>query len=479
MITFAIGLAFLVVGGFVYGRICERVIKPTDNPTPAITHNDGVDYVPMKKWKNCLIQLLNIAGTGPIIGPIQGALFGPIAFITIPIGCVIGGAMHDYMSAMISVRNDGAQMPDLVGKYLGKGTRIFYTALVCFLLVLFGAVFTYTPGDIFVSQIISQDTSGINPAVWIVYGVIFAYYLIATLFPVDKIIGKIYPLFGGILLLSAVGIFVGIIYKGYPLTEIWETGLRGTHPDGLHFLPIFFVTVACGIVSGFHSTQATIVSRTVQSEKDGRATFYVMMIIEGLIAMIWAAAAMGAFNGGIASIDDSPMDVVGIVAKDMFGNVGGIIAIIGIIAFPITSGDTALRGLRLIVSDALKIDQKSKRGRLAVAAVIFTFVAAILMFAKINPDGFTVLWRYSAWGNQVIAVFTFAVITVYLYKNRKVFAISLIPGMFYMFIIISFIVNAKIGFNRSWPVSYAVGVIAAVVYAVVLLIRGKNQKKKE
>ena len=311
MITFIIGLLLLIIGGTVYGAICQRIFKPDNRKTPAVRLNDGVDYVPMKKWKNSLIQLLNIAGTGPILGPIQGILFGPVAFITIPIGCVIGGAFHDYMCGMISLRNDGSQMPSLIRKYIGKHMYLIYNVFVCLLMLLVGAVFIYTPGDLFVTQILKTDNSISSPIIWIVYGAIFVYYIIATLFPIDKIIGRVYPIFGGILVLSAIGVFIGLFVNGYHLDELWNVGVSGVHPKGLHFIPIFFVTVACGIVSGFHSTQSTLISRTIEHEKEGRMTFYNMMIAEGFIAMIWSAAAMGVMNLGLAGADTSATEVVG------------------------------------------------------------------------------------------------------------------------------------------------------------------------
>ncbi len=474
MITFLIGLAILFVGGALYGKVCEKIFGPDDRQTPAVRMNDGMDFVPMKKWKNSLIQLLNIAGTGPIFGPIQGILFGPVAFLTIPIGCVLAGAFHDYMCGMISVRSDGAQMPVLIRKYLGNRTYPVYNVFVCLLMLLVGTVFIYTPGDLFITQILGMDSGIANSVVWLVYGAIFVYYVIATLFPIDKIIGKVYPVFGLLLILSAIGVFVGIFAKGYSLDNIWTTGVVGVHPQGLHFIPVFFVTVACGIVSGFHSTQATLISRTMGHEKEGRMTFYNMMIAEGLIAMIWAAATMGVMKLGLATAETSTTNVVGIIARNLLGSVGGVIAIIGIIVLPITSGDTALRSLRLIVSDALKIDQSKKRNRLGVSLVIFAIVAAVLVFAKMNAGGFNVLWRYFAWANQTIAVFAFAMITVYMMGNRQPFGMALVPGMFYMFIISSFILNASIGFRLSWPVSYAVAGILTAVYAAAVVRRGRK-----
>ena len=477
MITFVIGICILIVGAAIYGRVCEKVMRPTDRKTPAVEKYDGVDYVPMKKWKNSLIELLNIAGTGPILGPIQGILFGPIAFITIPIGCVLGGAFHDYMNGMISVRNNGEQMPSLVKRFLGKYVYVVYNVFVCLMLLLLSVVFIYTPGDIFVTQIAGQDSSLNNSLVWIVYGVIFVYYMIATLLPIDKIIGRIYPLFGAILLLSAAGIFAGLFIKGYKLDEIWQANSFFLNPYGEHFIPIFFVTVACGIVSGFHSTQATLISRTMSDEHEGRTTFYTMMVLEGFIAMVWAAAAMGAVNIGLTTNDmlhDSATSVVGIVAKDMLGSVGGIIAIIGVIVLPVTSGDTSLRSLRIIISEALHIDTTKKRNNLFLALAIFSVVGAILIFAKSNTSGFNILWRYFSWANESTAVFAFSMITIYMMKNKMPYLMALIPGMFYMYVVTCYILNARIGFNLPYAASYIAAAVLTLAYACLLTAYGKK-----
>ena len=292
MATFIIGLVILIGGAALYGRFCEKVFGPDDRKTPAYTKEDGVDFVPMRGWKNSLINLLNIAGTGPIIGPIQGILFGPIAFLTIPIGNIIGGAMHDYFSGMICLRDGGTQMPEMIRRYSPKGIYKFYNIFVCVMLLLVGAVFIYTPGDIAATQVFGFTGKASDPTTWIIYGVIFLYYLIATVFPIDAIIGKIYPIFGGILLFSAVGVFIGVFAKGMPLLNIWDdwsapvlalgdgTFTYASYFENGHFLPIFFVTVACGILSGFHSTQTAIISRTMKSERQGRNTFYNMMVLE-------------------------------------------------------------------------------------------------------------------------------------------------------------------------------------------------------
>lgn len=474
MITFLIGLVILFGGGLLYGKYVEKVFGPDDRPTPAISINDGVDYVPMRKRKNALIELLNIAGTGPILGPIQGILFGPIAFILIPIGCVLGGAMHDYFSGMISIRSNGKQMPALIKDHLGGKVYKIYNVFVIFLMILVGSVFIYTPGDLIVGSILKQSLDVNNPIVWIVYGCIFLYYLAATLFPIDKIIGRIYPIFGLILLLSAVGIFFGLFIKGYQLDNLTLANVRGVHPLGVPILPVFFVTVACGIVSGFHSTQATLIGRSVGDEREGRRTFYDMMILEGFIAMIWAAAAMGIYYKGVPAEMVGKPGVIGLVANDMLGTIGGFIAVLGVIVLPITSGDTSLRAARLMIADAIGYDQSKAHNRVILSIFIFIPVVAILIFAKMNAQGFNILWQYFAWANQTIAVFAFAMISLYLYKNKKPYLISLIPGMFYMFIISSYLLGAKIGFGLPQNIANIIGLVLAFIYAVLIVNTGKK-----
>ena len=478
MITFIIGLVILIVGAAIYGAFCERVMKPNASAqTPAVKLRDGVDFVPMNKWKNCLIELLNIAGTGPVLGPIQGILFGPIAFITIPIGCVIGGAFHDYMSGMISLRNNGEQMPTLVKRFLGGGVYSVYNIFICFLMLLVGTVFIYTPGDLFVAHILKGDASTLSAEVVMVYGFIFAYYLLATLLPIDKIIGRVYPIFGAILLLSAVGIFFGLFINGYPLKEIWDVGIFDVHPYGEHFIPIFFITVACGITSGFHSTQATLIARSVTNETQGRLVYYNTMIAEGFIAMSWAGAAMGAVNAGLATEENlfkQAAVVVGIIAKDMLGNVGGMVAVLGVIVLAITSGDTALRSLRIMLADALHIDNKKKINTFTLAFMLFAIVAIVLYYAKTDKSGFALLWRYFSWANETIAVFAFAMIAVYMLKNGLPYLMAIIPGTFYMYMVSTYILHAKIGFGLDWTLSYILAAICAAGYAIAIIRFGKS-----
>lgn len=475
MLTFLVGLAILIVGGAFYGKFCENVFGPDDRSTPAIAKADGVDFVGMKKWKNSLIELLNIAGTGPILGPIQGILFGPIAFITIPIGCVIAGAMHDYFSGMISMRNDGAQMPALIQKYLGKKVHKVYNVVVWILMILVGAVFVYTPGDLIVTELIGQKAAFNNPTTWIVYAAIFLYYIIATFFPLDAIIGRIYPIFGAVLIFSAIGIFAGIMLDGGAnLTNLsFANSVFGQHPGKLPFMPIFFITVACGIMSGFHSTQATLISRAVTHEKEGRTTFFNMMLVEGFIAMAWAAGAMILFGRG-TKIDTSATLMIGIVSREFLGQIGAIFAIIGVIVLPVTSGDTAFRSLRLMIAEQFNIDQVSYKKRLAVTVAIFIPAIVILYYAKSSPAGFNILWRYFAFTNQGIAVFALAMISVYLCMYNKNYWISLLPGMFYCFVVLSYIFHAPIGLNldklfgldaSNYTISYILAAVCTLLYA--------------
>lgn len=494
MLTFILGLVILVGGAAIYGRFCEKIFGPDDRETPAYAKQDGVDYIPMKEWKNSLINLLNIAGTGPILGPIQGILFGPIAFITIPIGNIIGGAMHDYFAGMICLRDGGTQMPDMVRRYSNKGVYGVYQVFCSLLLLLVGAVFIYTPGDIAATQLFGFDGKATSISTWVIYGAIFLYYLAATVFPIDKIIGRIYPIFGAILLFSAVGVFIGMFVKGYPLLNLWddwqgatmnlftlnadgakEAFTYGGYFNGGHFFPIFFITVACGILSGFHSTQTAIISRTMKSEKQGRMTFYNMMVLEGFIAMVWAAGAMGVYNLGLQQASAGVATAtIGVVCKDILGPIGGIIALLGVIVLPITSGDTALRALRLAIADSFHIDQTSSGKRLTLSAVIFALVAGILVWAKSSPGGFAVLWRYFAWSNQTLALFAFLAIAVWMFENGKkqYVWVPLIPGAFYAFVTVTYIMNAQIGFHIPWTYAYIIGAVAAAAYVGVILWYG-------
>ncbi len=378
-------------------------------------------------------------------------------------------------------------MPEMVRRYTGKTISTIYRIFV-WLLLLVGVVFIYTPGDIVATQICGFSGLADDWRSWIIYGVIFIYYLVAAVCPIDKIIGRIYPVMGGILLFSTLGVFVGLLAKGYPLLNLWNdwnsvSPVRyGDYFTANHFIPVFFVTVACGILSGFHSTQTAIISRTVMSEKQGRHIFYSMMVLEGFIAMVWAAAAMGVYSLGMQEPNPSlATGTIGVICKDLLGNVGGIVALLGVIVLPVTTGDTALRSLRLSVTEAFHINQSTGKKRLNVSAVIFIFVAGILVWAKTNADGFASLWRYFSWFNQFLSLFAFAAICIWMFENGKAkfVWIPLIPGGFYAFITMSYILNATIGFNLPWPAAYVIALILMAAYIMAILINGNKRKNAQ
>jgi carbon starvation protein CstA len=500
MTLLIVGLLILVVGGWAYGKYCEKQFGPDDRQTPAYAKGDGVDYVPMKNWKNTLINLLNIAGTGPVLGPIQGILFGPIALITIPIGCVLAGAMHDYFNGMIATRNGGAQMPRIITKYLGKGTKGLYMVFSSILLMLVGVVFVYTPGDLIVYDIIRPSEASTTWVIWVVYAVIFIYYVAATIFPIDQIIGRIYPIFGAFLVVSAIGVLIGVFADGGKAlgnlnglllnADGTFTPFAGSfvgHYQKLPFIPVFFITVACGIMSGFHGSQTALIGRTIEKEKQGRTVFYTSMIMEGAIAMAWAVGAMVLFNRAAlneagdaliagAALNHNTTKMVGVISREFMGNIGGLLAIIGVIVLPITSGDTAFRALRLQLAERFKIDQSSAAKRISLSIAIFIPAIVILVFAKTNANGFNILWRYFGWANQTLAVFALGMTSVYLAQHKKNYWISFIPMLFYTFIVFSYILHADIGFNldkllgltkndpHNYLASYILGAIIAVLY---------------
>ena len=474
MYSFLISVALLIVGYLLYGRFVERVFGPDPNrPTPAIAKADGIDYIAMPTWKVFMIQLLNIAGTGPIFGAILGAQFGPACYLWIVIGCIFGGAVHDYLSGMLSVKHGGEGLPGLIGFYLGNRTKAVMLAFSVLMLMLVGAVFVYSP-----AKILGGMTGGTNTAVLIWVFVVLGYYIIATLVPIDKIIGRIYPVFAIALILMAVSLMVCLL-AGFPsgMPEVWD-GLQNRSPQSGSIFPCLFISVACGAVSGFHATQSPLMARCMKNEKLGRPIFYGAMITEGLIALIWAAVASyfffagGAEKMGIALTavvaSDAP-GVVNIVSKYWLGSFGSILVLLGVVAAPITSGDTALRSARLIVADALHLDQKSIGKRLAVSLPIFAVTGLLLCFNILNAQGFGIIWRYFGWANQTLSVFTFWALTVFLAKHRKglYYLITLIPGCFMTAVCVTFICTAKIGLNLP---EASIPWLAAVVTALCLAL---------
>ncbi|WP_035165221.1 carbon starvation CstA family protein, partial [Caloranaerobacter azorensis] len=409
MVSFLTSILILVLGYFTYGKFVEKVFGVDEKrPTPAVAMNDGVDFVQLSWPKIFLIQFLNIAGLGPIFGAIMGALFGPAAFLWIVLGSIFAGAVHDYFSGMLSVRHDGKSISEIVGIYLGEKARKIMRIFSVILLVLVGTVFMTGPAKL----LASLNLVGINStSVWL--GIIIIYYFLATILPVDKVIGRIYPLFGAALLIMAVGIGGMLVIKGYNIPEI---ALINLHPKGLPIWPMLFVTIACGAISGFHATQSPMMARCISNEKYGRRIFYGAMISEGIIALIWAAAAMSFFDGGILGLNETlanggPGAVVKIISSTLLGPIGGVLAMLGVIAAPITSGDTAFRSARLVIADALGFKQSEIKKRLMLAIPLFA-----VGFTLTRID-FGIIWRYFAWSNQTLAMIVLWASAAYLIIN--------------------------------------------------------------
>lgn len=472
MITFLLSILLLIGGYFVYGKIAEKVfgIEP-NRATPAIANPDGIDYVPLPTWRIFLIQFLNIAGLGPIFGAVMGIMFGEAAFLWIVLGTIFAGAVHDYMSGMMSLRMNGASQSEIVGSQLGTGIKQFMRFFSLVLMILVGAVFVSGPAGL----LASLTPSTINARWWAV--IVFGYYILATMLPIDKLIGKIYPVFGFALLFMAVGIFVAIIINKAPVPEI-TSGLSNLHPKGLPIFPIMFVSIACGAISGFHATQSPLMARCMQNEKHGRTIFYGSMVAEGIVALIWAAAASSFFGSiqglqefiaGLAPTANKPAVVVDLISKSWLGNVGGVLALLGVIAAPLTSGDTALRSARLIVADFLKLEQKSLMKRLYISIPIFIFTFILLQI------DFDIIWRYFAWANQTLAAFTLWAVTVYLQRQKRFYWISLIPAIWMTMVTSTYLLIAPEGFGLNANIAYIGGGIITIATTVLFIISRKNK----
>lgn len=467
MITFLLSFVALILGYLVYGKFVEKVFGINENlETPAYAKTDGVDYVPMDSGRGSLVQLLNIAGLGPIFGPIAGALWGPVAFLWIVLGGIFAGAVHDYFSGMLSVRNGGAQLPDIAGKYLGQGMRHFVNVFSVVLLVLVGTVFVAGPANL----IVTLTPSWISLSV--VTAGIFIYYILATLLPIDKIIGKIYPVFGLLLIIMAVGVGAGLVLKGYHIPELTLSNL---HPKNLPMWPLLFITIACGAISGFHATQSPLIARTLQNEKHGRKVFYGMMIGESAIALVWAAAGMAVFGGTVglqeALAAGGPAGVVRTVSITMLGAIGGTLAIIGVIILPITSGDTAFRGARMVIADFLKMSQKPISKRLAISIPIF---AVAFGLSKID---FNFLWRYFSWANQTTAMILLWAAAVYLVQEKRLHWIATIPAIFMTAVTFTYLLQAPEGFGLPTSISYPVGLVITLGITGLFVRKVSKERK--
>ncbi len=468
MITFFCAIAVLLVGYALYGKFIERVFGPDDRPTPATTHPDGVDFVPMKTWRVFLIQLLNIAGTGPIFGALAGAVFGPVVFLWIVFGSILGGAVHDYMSGMISLRMDGASLSEIVGTYLGPAAKQVMRVFSVVLLVLVGAVFTTSP-----AALLARLTPGwMNVTFWTV--VILCYYLLATLLPIDKLIGKLYPVFGAVLVVMAVGIIGGLAVKGYHLPEL--TTLTDLHPDGTPVWPFMFITVACGAISGFHGTQSPMMARCMRTEREGRRVFYGAMIAESVIALVWAAAGVAFYQttGGLQAAINSlgQSGVVYDISISVLGLVGGALAVVGVVACPISTGDTALRSARLTIADWFHIDQSTLVKRVAVTLPL------LVASALLTQLDFTVVWRYFSWSNQTLAMITLWAAAMYLVRHgrRRWHALlCALPAAFMSGVCCTYILMADEGFRLPLAVSYPAGLAFALVCAAVFCLSARRR----
>ncbi len=475
MITFTLALLLLVGGYMVYGAYVNRIFGPDNRKTPAITMADGVDYIPLPTWKIFMIQFLNIAGLGPIFGAIMGAQFGTASYLWIVIGTIFAGAVHDFFSGALSIRNNGESLPEIVGRYLGLTTKKVMTLFTMILMILVGAVFVSGPAEL----LAGMTPDYMDAYFWII--VIFLYYVLATLMPVDKIIGKVYPLFAFALLFMAVGILVMLYIKSPDLPEMWNG--FGTKYEKNPIFPMMFISIACGAISGFHATQSPLMARCMKHEKHCRPIFYGAMITEGVVALIWAAAATAFFqdNGIMDQVTGraySGAMVATQISKEWLGAVGGILAILGIVAAPITSGDTALRSARLIAADFLHIEQRSIAKRLMICIPLFLLTIGVLVYSLSDAEGFKIIWRYFAWCNQTLAVFTLWAITVYLVRGKKNYFITLLPALFMTLVCSTYICIAPEGLSLSQGVSYGIGG-ACMLVAVIWFIVWFNKESKK
>lgn len=481
MISFIIALAVLIGGYFIYGTYISKVFGvDSKRVTPVHTMADGVDFVVLPTWKIFLIQFLNIAGLGPIFGAIMGVMYGPAAFIWIVFGTIFAGAVHDFLSGMMSLRSNGASLPEIVGNQLGNRTKTALRYIALLLMILVGAVFVYNPADL----LAMLTPESLDRTFWIV--VIFGYYMAATLLPVDKLIGKLYPIFGFALLFMAVGIMVVLFSNSSLMPEMWDDFYNHTaNPEANPIFPMMFVSIACGAISGFHATQSPMMARCLKNESYAKPVFYGAMVAEGIVALIWAAAAI-TFTGGYDGLhqylgNNSPAILVNDVSKSWLGAFGGILAILGVIAAPITSGDTALRSARLIASDFMGIPQKKVSKRLLVSIPIFVLCFVIMLLP------YDVVWRYFAWSNQVLSVFTLWAITIWLLDNKKNFYVTLLPAMFMTAVTSTYIMYAPegfslltqslFGFKIGYAFSVGFGIAMSVLFLAMFLYRAKNKKR--
>ena len=473
------GILFLIVGYFTYGKLVEKIFLPDDRKTPAVDHPDGVDTLPLPQWKNMLIQLLNIAGVGPVIGVILGIKFGKVALLIIPVGCVLMGAVHDFVGGMMSLRNDGANLPRIVRKYLGGAYATVFSWVMALLLLLVVAVFINVPANLIDKTVLPSISF-----FWWAVAIIFAYYIAATLFPVDKIIGRVYPFFGALLIIGSVAIFGVLVWDGFRYPDIFsDSALFTDFQKANPLFPCLFVTIACGIISGFHATQSPIVARTMTSERQARSTFFGMMVAEGIIAMIWAAAALAIYNISPDNLNLAGPVVLGNITTHFLGKWMGGITVFAIVVLAVTSGDTALRSARLSISEMFSIDQVGLLKRIMTTLPLILIVAALLWWSNLSAKTFSNLWNYFAWGNQMLSATTLMAGTVWLLREGKKLSccVTLLPGMFMTSVIATFILwtpgtgGMPVGIvpgGLSLGLSVSISVAVALMFAVWVIRRG-------
>ena len=461
----------MIVAYFTYGKFIENIIKPDANKkTPALTKTDGVDYVPMPAWKMFMIQFLNIAGLGPIFGAIMGAKFGVSAYIWIVVGCIFAGATHDYIAGMLSLRHEGESLPDLIGRYLGKKTMNVVRVFSIVLMILVGVVFMSGPAGLL------ENLTSIDSFTWTV--IIFVYYLLASMLPIDKLIGKVYPLFALALIFMAVGIMFQLVMHWPSIPEVWD-GVGNTHPnaENVPIFPMLFISIACGAISGFHATQSPMMARCMTNEKQGRPIFYGAMIVEGIVALIWAAAANYFFMQNGKDVSNAAI-IVNDITKHWLGAIGAVVAVLGVIFAPITSGDTAFRSARLIVADMLKMPQQKIKNRLIICVPLFVVAAGILWYSLADKQGFDIIWRYFAWSNQTLSVFTLWAMTVYLYNNkRKYTLVALIPALLMTMVTVLYILIAPEGFTLPYNIGLAIATLCVLLVLGGVFYRIKKSNK--
>ncbi len=473
MITLTVSILVLIGGYFIYSKYLERVFGiDKTRLTPAYTLTDGVDYIPMPWWRVFLIQFLNIAGLGPIFGAVAGAMWGPVAYLWIVLGSVFAGAVHDYFSGMLSLRHDGLSITEIIGVYLGAGAKQIMRVFTVFLMILVGAVFIVGP-----AKILSGLTPGLNSMTFWIW-IVFIYYILSTLLPIDKIIGRVYPVFGFALLFMAVGLIAALFVKGYHIPELTPASLKNfhVHAEDFPIFPMLFITIACGAISGFHATQSPLMARCMKNENLGRRVFYGAMITEAVVAMIWAAIGMS-FFGGIRELNEvmsaqqgNAAWVVNEAAVVLLGKFGALLAILGVVAAPITSGDTAFRSARLIIADLLNLKQGPMKNRLYISIPLF------MIGFYITRTNFDIIWRYFAWSNQTLATVVLWTITVYLFKEKNNYWLTCLPALFMTAVVSTYLFLAPEGFYLSKEISYIAGAVITLVSLIWFVIYRRKEK---